>query len=154
MNKFFSVLFVALLFSLPVYSNDINKVQQFFNEYVAAANSYSNNYFAYYSDNAKIFRVVEKPDGTCQTVDIPLERYKIEAKKSSKFARLRRYKNKYFNVEISPCGEDYKLTAMRMPSTSDYKIPAHFIIGKDNNGNWKIKEESMNTKVQRFLEDS
>ena len=43
---------------------------------------------------------------------------------------------------------------MRMPSTSDYKIPAHFIVGKDINGNWKIKEESMNTKVQRFLEDS
>ena len=151
MNKFFSVLFVVLLFSLPVSSSDINDVEKFFNEYVAAANSYSNNYFSYYSDNAKIFRVVEKPDGTCQSVDIPLERYKREAKKTSKFARLRKYKNKYFNIKISPCGEDYKLTAMRMPSTSDYKIPAHFIIGKDKNGNWKIKEESMNTKVQKFL---
>ena len=41
-----------------------------------------------------------------------------------------------------------------MPSTSDYKIPAHFIIGKDNNGNLKIKEESMNTKVQKFLKEN
>lgn len=154
MNKFFSVLVVALFFSLPVFSNDINEVEQFFNDYVAAANSYSNNYFNYYIDDAKIVRVVEKPDGTYQSVDIPLERYKIEAKKTSKFARLRKYKNKYFNIKISPCGEDYKITAMRMPSTSDYKIPAHFIVGKDINGNWKIKEESMNTKVQRFLEDS
>lgn len=154
MNKFFSVLVVALFFSLPVFSNDINEVEQFFNDYVSAANSYSNNYFSYYIDKAKIVRVVEKPDGTCQSVDIPFERYKIEAKKSSKFARLRRYKNKYFNVEILPCGADYKITAMRMPSTSDYKIPAHFIIGKDVNGNWKIKEESMHTKVQKFLENS
>ena len=40
-----------------------------------------------------------------------------------------------------------------MPSTSDYKIPAEFVIGKDQNGNWKIKEESMNTRVQRFLNE-
>ena len=154
MNKFFSVFVVVLFFSLPVSSSDVNDVEKFFNEYVAAANSYSNNYFSYYSDNAKIVRVVEKPDGTYQSVDIPFERYKIETKKSSKFARLRRYKNKYFNVKILPFGDDYKITAMRMPSTSDYRIPAHFIVGKDVNGNWKIKEESMNTKVQRFLEDS
>ena len=154
MNKFFSVLFVALLFSLPVFSNDIKDVECFFNEFVAAANSYSDNYFSYYSNDAKIVRIVEKPDGTVQSVDIPLERYKIEAKKSSKFARLRKYKNKYFNVKILPFGDDYKLSARRMPSTSDYKIPAYFVIGKDENGNWKIKEESMNTKVQRFLKDS
>ncbi len=154
MNKFFSVLFVALLFSLPVFSNDIKDVECFFNEFVSAANNYSDSYFSYYSDDAKIVRVVEKPDGTVQAVDIPLERYKIEAKKSSKFARLRKYKNKYFNVKILPFGDDYKLSAMRMPSTSDYKIPAYFVIGKDENGNWKIKEESMNTKVQRFLKDS
>lgn len=154
MNKIFSVFVVALLFALPVFSNEINEVEKFFDEYVAAANSYSNNYFSYYIDDAKIVRVVEKPDGTCQSVDIPFERYKVEAKKSSKFARLRKYKNKYFNVKILPSGDDYKITAMRMPSTSDYKIPAHFIIGKDDNGNWKIKEESMNTKVQRFLKES
>ena len=41
-----------------------------------------------------------------------------------------------------------------MPSTSDYKIPAHFIVGRDSFGNWKIKEESMNTKVQKFLKES
>ena len=40
---------------------------------------------------------------------------------------------------------------MRMPSTSDYKVPAYFIVGKDVNGQWKIKEESMNTRVQKFL---
>ena len=80
MNKFFSVLFVALLFSLPVFSDDIKDVECFFNEYVDAANSYSDNYFNYYTNNAKIVRVVEKPDGTVQAVDIPFERYKIEAK--------------------------------------------------------------------------
>ena len=154
MNKIFSVLFVALLFSLPVFSDDIKDVECFFNEYVDAANSYSDNYFNYYTNNAKIVRVVEKPDGTVQAVDIPFERYKIEAKKSSKFARLRKYKNKYFNVKILPFGDNYKLSAMRMPSTSDYKIPAYFIIGKDKNGNWKIIEESMNTKVQKFLKES
>lgn len=139
---------------LPLYSNadDIKDVENFFNDYVSAANSYSSDYFKYYSNNAKIVRVVEKPDGTEEAVNIPLERYKSEAKKSTKLMKLRKYKNKYFNIKITRQGKDYKVAAMRMPSTSDYKIPAHFIIGKDDNGEWKIKEESMNTKVQRFLD--
>lgn len=137
-----------------VFADEIQDVQCFFNQYIDAANNYSNDYFKYYSDNAKIFRVVEKPDGTTQSVNIPLEKYKDEARKSTKLMKLRQYKNRYFNVKITKHGKDYKVAALRMPSTSDYKIPAHFIIGKDNCGNWKIKEESMNTKVQRFLKDS
>lgn len=136
------------------FADEIQDVQCFFNQYIDAANNYSNDYFKYYSDNAKIVRVVEKPDGTTQSVNIPLEKYKDEARKSTKLMKLRQYKNRYFNVKITKHGKDYKVAALRMPSTSDYKIPAHFIIGKDSCGNWKIKEESMNTKVQRFLKDS
>ena len=151
MKKFICVLFAFFFLASTVNANEIQDVECFFYKYVEAANSYSSDYFSYYSDDAKIIRVIQKPDGTEESVNIPLEKYKIEAKKTSKLARLRNYKNKYFNINISPHGEDYKITAMRMPSTSDYKIPAHFIIGKDSNGDWKIKEESMNTKVQRFL---
>lgn len=151
MKKFCVFLFFCLFSSFSVYADEIQDVQCFFNEFINAANSYSNNYFDYYSDDAKIIRVVEKEDGSEESVYIPLERYKLEARKTSKLARLRKYKNKYFNINIFPQGENYKITAMRMPSTSDYKVPAYFIVGKDNNGNWKIKEESMNTKVQKFL---
>ena len=133
------------------FADEIQDVQNFFDDYIAAANSYSPNYFSYYTDNAKITRIVEKPDGSCETVNIPIDKYKQEAKKSLKLMKLSRYKNKYFNVKITPHGKDYKIAAMRMPSTSDYKVPAYFIIGKDSNGDYKIKEESMNTKVQSFL---
>lgn len=151
------IIFSFILFvSIPLfsYADEIQDVQCFFNKYIEAANNYRSDYFDYYSPDAKIIRVVEKPDGTKESVDIPLEIYKQEAKKSSKFARLRNYKNHYFNIKILPFGRDYKVVAMRMPSTSDYKIPAYFVIGKDNCGEWKIKEESMNTRVQRFLRNS
>lgn len=151
MKRLFSALVLSLCFTLCADASEIQDVQCFFNKYIDAANSYSQDYFNFYSDDAKIIRVVEKPDGSEETVNIPLSRYKSEAKKSTKLMRLRQYKNRYFNVKIFPHGKDYKIIAMRMPSTSDYKIPAHFIIGKDCSGNWKIKEESMNTKVQRFL---
>ena len=149
MKKVLLVLFLFIVSFLKSSANDIQDVQSFFNRYVEAANSYSCDYFDYYSNDAKIFRVVEKPDGSEQSVNIPLERYKSEAKKSSKLARLRQYKNKYFNVKILPHGKDYKIVAMRMPSTSDYKIPAYFIIGKDYNGDWKIKEEC---RILRYVE--
>ncbi len=152
MKKVLMILLIFSNISISCYADEIQDVQCFFNEYIAAANNYSSDYFKYYTDNAKIIRVVEKPDGTKQSVNIPLGRYKSEAKKSFSLMKLRRYKNRYFNVKITPYGKDYKVAAMRMPSTSDYKIPAHFIIGKDNSGEWKIKEESMNTRVQKFLQ--
>lgn len=154
MKNFILICFVMILGCANAFADEIQDVQCFFNQYIDAANNYSNDYFKYYSDNAKIVRVVEKPDGTTQSVNIPLEKYKDEARKSTKLMKLRQYKNRYFNVKITKHGKDYKVAALRMPSTSDYKIPAHFIIGKDSCGNWKIKEESMNTKVQRFLKDS
>ena len=137
MKKLLVLLILGICINLKSNADEIQDVQCFFNEYTEAANSYSNDYFKYYSDNAKIIRVVEKPDGTKESVNIPLERYKSEAKKSTKLMKLRKYKNRYFNIKITRQG--------------NYKIPAYFIIGKDNNGNWKIKEESMNTKVQSFL---
>lgn len=145
-----------MFLNLQIYAfaDEIQDVQCFFNRYIDAANNYSSDYFNYYSDDAKIVRVVEKPDGTKKSVNIPLERYKEEAKKSTAIMKLRNYKNKYLNVKILSYGKDYKIVAMRMPSTSDYKIPAHFIVGKNDKGEWKIKEESMNTRVQKFLKES
>ncbi len=151
MKKILLVLFLVLLAGLVCYASEMQDVQCFFNKYVEAANSYDSNFFDFYSNNAKIVRVVEKPDGTFESVNIPLERYKSEVKKSTKLMKLRKYKNFYSNIRILPIGNDYKIAALRTPSTGDYKGSAHFIIGKDPNGNWKIKEESMNTPVLAFL---
>lgn len=154
MNKFIILTILYLSFSNLCFAGETEEIQSFFNNYVNAANSYSCDYFDYYSENPRIIRVVEKPDGSKEAVTVPFEIYKNEAKKSTKLMKLRQYKNRYFNVKITKHGKDYKVAALRMPSTSDYKIPAHFIIGKDDCGNWKIKEESMNTKVQKFLKNS
>ncbi len=146
-------LFFLFFMGIYCYSSETEEVQNFFNRYVEAANSYDINYFSYYAEDAKIIRVVEKNDGTFETVNIPFERYKSEVKKSKMLMKLRKYKNFYSNIKILPAGKNYIVSALRQPSLSNYKIPAHFIIGKDSYGNWKIKEESMNTKVQRFLQE-
>ena len=153
MKKFIIILFSLFLVGISCYASETEEVQDFFNRYVEAANSYDTNYFSYYAEDAKIIRVVEKNDGTFETVNIPFDRYKSEVKKSKMLMKLRKYKNFYSNIKILPAGINYKVSALRQPSLSNYKIPAHFIIGKDNYGNWKIKEESMNTKVQRFLQE-
>ena len=150
--KKFMIAVCVIVFSCPVFADDVKEVQAFFNEYINAANSYSENYFDYYTENPTIIRVVEKKDGTKKVVKVPFERYKKEALLSGKLAKIRRYKNKYFNIKITKLGKDYKIAAMRMPSTSDYKVSAYFIVEKDDTGKWKIKEESMNTRVQIFLE--
>lgn len=151
MKKTIIALLLLFFCGLTCYATEMEEVRNFFNRYVDAANSYDSNYFSFYANDAKIIRVVEKNDGTFETVNIPLERYKSEAKKSRLLMKLRKYKNFYSNIKILPIGKNYRVSALRQPSLSNYKIPAHFIIGKDNYGNWKIKEESMNTKVQAFL---
>ena len=151
MKKLILTIFLFLI-GLGAYADDISEVRSFFDSYVNAANSYSKNYFNYYVPNAKIIRVVEKKDGTTQTVVIPMPTYKKETNKGMKMGKVARYKNTYSNINITSEGEDYRLSATRSPSPGG-SFPAYFIIGKDNSGNWKIKEESMNTDVQKFLKN-
>ncbi len=154
MQRIFFILLIFMFSIIELRADEVEEVRDFFNRYVETANSYGKDYFDYYDTNAKIFRVVEKEDGTKEVVSIPIERYKSETKKSSKLAKIRRYKNRYLNIGIFVKGDDYMLVAERMPSTSDYVLPAYFIIGKDNSRNWKIKEESMNTRVLKFLKEA
>lgn len=156
MNKLLYVFFSFIFFSFSVFATEFkeSQIKSFFDEYVSAANSYSPNYFDYYIDNPKIIRVVEGEDGRQTSVQIPFDKYKSETKKSLKLAKLRKYRNLYSNIRIFKQGKDYKVVAMRMPTTSDYKLPSYFIIGEDSKGELKIKEESMNTRVQRFLNDA
>lgn len=123
----------------------------FFNNYINAANTYSETVTDYYAPNAKIIRVVMKPDGTTATVTADTKRYFNEMRIGQNLAKMRKYKNFYTQRKITKQGNDYKITCLRQPSTSDYKIPAYFVIGPDSKGKLKIKEEMMYTKQQSFL---
>lgn len=123
----------------------------FFNKYVSAANSYSDTITSFYAPDAKIIRVVMKPDGTTATVTADTKQYFNQMRIGANLAKINKYKNFYTDRKIIKQGNDYKITCKRQPSTSDYKIPAHFVIGPDANGKLKIKEEMMYTKQQRFL---
>lgn len=123
----------------------------FLNKYIAAANSYSETVTTYYSPDAKIVRVVMKPDGTKVTVTADTTQYFKQMRIGSNLAKLNKYKNFYTEKKVSKKGNDIKIDCLRQPSTSDYKIPAYFIIGEDSTGKLKIKEEMMYTKQQSFL---
>lgn len=127
------------------------QVRTFFNSYVAAANNFDAQLFQkYYVPSPKIIRVVEKKDGTTQSVVVPLKIYLEEGAKGRKVGKIMGYKNTYTNVKITPAGNDYKVSATRNPSPGG-RYPAYFIIGEDSQGHLKIKVESMNTPRQEFL---
>lgn len=151
MRKLFILLLFMLLIGPKAFASDIEEVKAFFDSYVKTANSYDRCQFGYYTSNPVVIRIVEKHDGTTESVTVPFATYKRECKLGAKIGRIRKYRNSYSNLTIVPEGNDYKLSAMRKPSTSDYSLPAYFIIGKDSSGEWKIKKEVMHTKVQTFL---
>ena len=131
-------------------ADEISDVQTFFNNFVNASNTYSTNLPNYYIPNAKIIRVVHKPDGTKQAVIIPFDRYLQELKKGAAIAKTVGYKNRYVNQKVTKIGDNYKLSATRIPRNDKTGLEAYFIITKTPSG-YKIKEESMGTTVQRFL---
>ena len=153
MKKLLATVFaiVAVLAGNSAFAATPQEVLTFFNNYVNAANTYSDTVPTYYDKNAKIIRVVIKPDGSLVSVTADTKQYFNQMRIGANGARLTKYKNFYTERKITKQGDDYKITCLRQPSTSDYKIPAHFVIGPDANGDLKIKEEMMHTKVQKFL---
>lgn len=145
------ILLMMLFIGNIVFASEQENVLKFFNSYVNAANTYSKTIPDYYTPNAKIIRVVMKKDGTTVSRSTDMTRYRTEMLRSAGIAKMRNYKNYYSDIKITKHGNDYKLSCMRKPSLSDYKIPAYFIIGKNAKGQYKIKEESMHTKMQVFI---
>ena len=143
--------FLLLGFIAPSFADELEDVKTFFENYIKAANSYLKNVTDFYLPDAKIIRVVQKPDGGLESVDFPMERYKKELTKGMRLAKLSRYKNTYTNKAYKKLDNgDYKISAIRTPNRDKTGLPFYFIVTNTQNG-WKVKEESMQTTVQKFL---
>ena len=151
MKRILSILIMSIMsLSLGAFANQA-EVSSTFNKYVQASNSYSNDVPNYYQNGAKIYRVVNKKQGGQHTVTIPFDRFIKELHKNSTLAKTVKYKNTYVNQKITKIdNNNYKLSATRSPRNDKYGLPCYFIFTKTNSG-WKIKEESMTTNVQTFL---
>lgn len=150
-KRFFITAFLIAAASAPSFAEEIDDVKAFFENYVKAANSYSKNVINFYLPDAKIIRVVKKPDGTLESVDFPMERYSKELTRGARLAKLSKYKNTYTNKTYKKLDNgDYKISATRTPNRDKTGLPFYFIVTKTDNG-WKVKEESMQTTVQKFL---
>ncbi len=149
-KKILMSILCLLAFLGCAWADEMSDVQSFFNSFVNASNTYSTTLPSYYVNNAKIVRIVHKPDGTKQSVVVPFDRYLSELKKGAVLARTVGYKNRYVNQKITKVGNDYKLSATRIPRNDKTGLNAYFIIAKTPSG-YKIKEEYMGTTVQRFL---
>ena len=78
---------------MPAFAGTQAEALKFFDSYVNAANTYSNNLLDYYSPNAKIIRVVVRPDGTKGTATFAMKDYAYQMKIGAATAKIRKYKN-------------------------------------------------------------
>jgi len=144
-----TLLFLAFI-SLSAFADDKEDIMAVFDKYVAAANSYSDDIPNYYTSNPRIIRVVNKRGGGQKAILIPYDRYLKELSSHAILAKTVAYKNRYENRKITKTNGDYKLSATRIPRIDKSGLPCYFIFTKTNSG-WKIKEESMTTNMQVFL---
>ena len=152
MKKLFSVLFLfVFVCGARVMASDADDVKTFFNNYMNAANTYSPTIPDFYSPNAKIIREVVKPDGTLVDLDTDTATYIKQMKLGQATAKIRQYKNTYRNIVITPVAGGYKISAERQPTGETYWLKFYQIVKKQPNGEWKVTEEMMQTKVQIFL---
>ena len=150
MRKLFLFVLSTLILSLSAMAEDKDDVLAIFDKYVKDANSYSESIPNYYTKDAKIIRVVNRKQGGQKAVLIPFDRYLKELQGHSKLAKMVGYKNSYVNRKIDKVGNDYKVSTIRIPRNDKTGLPSHFVFTKVGNS-WKIKEESMTTNVQTFL---
>ncbi len=150
MKKIFFILAMMFAFSTSVFAGDKEDILAVFDKYVQAANTYSTSLPSYYAPNAKILRVVNKKQGGQKVIVIPFDRYLNELKSRAVLAKTVRYTNRYENRKVQKVDNDYKLTATRLPRNDKDGLPCYFIFTKQGD-KWKIKEESLTTNVQTFL---
>lgn len=155
MKKILSIitLFTVLLIgSNAAKADDAAEAKAFFNSYVTAANSYSNNIPSFYSPNAKIIRqVIENGTGRLVNAYTNTSTYMTQLKISSATAKIRKYKNTYRNITVTKVANGYKVSAERQPTGETYWLKTYQIVQKQPDGKWKIVEEMMQTKEQIFL---
>lgn len=152
MKKFLLSILTLVIVSSAAFADNASEALLFFQNYVAAANSYSDSVGTMYSPSAKIIRQVVKPDGTTANAYTDTATYLKQMKLGQAGAKLRRYKNLYTNIGVTPISENkYKISALRQPTGETYKLKTYMIVQKQPNGKWLIVEEMMQTKVQTFL---
>ena len=148
----FVILGMLLTTGLRALADDTQEAIKFFNNYVAAANSYSPTIPSMYSPNAKIIRQVVKPNGELVNVTTNTATYIKQMKISQSMAKARHYTNSYSNITATPVGNGaYKVSSLRQPKGESYKLKTYMIVKKQPNGKWLITEEMMQTKEQIFL---
>ena len=134
-----------------VLADDNLEAVKFFKQYVNAANNYDSSILNMYSPKAKIICQVIKPDGELVNVETDTNTYLKQLKIGETTAKLRKYKNTYTNITSKKVENGYKISSLRQPSGERYKLKSYMIVQKQPNGEWKIVEELMQTKVQTFL---
>lgn len=151
MKKIILTLIMMVTMAGAVFANG-DEALAFFRSYINAANNYSPCIATMYSPNAKIIREVIRPNGEIVTRVTNTQRYISEMRKSQAIARIRRYKNSYSNICVQHLGNgSYKISSLRQPSGESYRLKAYTIVKKEPNGEWKITEEMMQTKVQMII---
>lgn len=153
MKRIFLTLLAMVMVSTSVFAASTkDEALAFFNKYVSAANNYDPVITTMYSPSARIIREIVKPDGSIVTRVTDTQRYISEMKKSQAIAKIRKYKNHYSNIKVTPVGTDtYKISSLRQPSGETYKLKAYSVVKKQPNGRWIITEEMMQTKVQMLI---
>ena len=151
MKKYILSILTLVMVSLSVSADEKQEALDFFNSYVAGANSYSPAIAEMYSPSAKIIRQIVKPDGTTANATTNTATYIKQMKLGQAGAKLRNYKNSYTDITVSPVEGGYKISSLRQPSGENYKLKTYMIVKKLPNGKWVITEELMQTKVQTFL---
>ena len=152
MKKIFLTIVMTFIVTLSAMADDKSDALKFFNNYVNAANTYSDSVTKMYSPTAKIIRQVVKPDGTTVDVNTDTATYIRQMKIAQAGAKIRNYKNFYSDVKVTKIANGKcKIASNRQPIGETYKLKTYMIVQKQPNKQWLIVEEMMQTKQQIFL---
>jgi len=124
----------------------IEKAKELFEKLVILSDSFDSAVADLYSSEAVIRNTRHYAFGQTRVMTMPAQDYKNMIRSTMPIAKLRGDISTFSDVRYYEEGDKIRIRATRYSKLKNYSFPYSLLVGEDENGNWLIYEENLETK--------
>src|SRR6185295_18706840 len=142
MKRWLSMLVLVSLVAVPaIAGSPTEEAKKVYQQYVDLDKKHDPAVLALYADDAVISRTRRKPDGTSQTMKIPVRSYKTAVGEAMPYAKERGEKSEYSGASFKEIDGKVQVTATRRVLPKGTPVQLTFLIAQRGE-RWLIVEET------------
>lgn len=126
-------------------SRPIDMARALFQRYQTLSENFDATVADLYLDDARIIAFRKGTFGGERRMQLTGSQYKSMIRKVMPIARLRDDRSKFSDVTYKAEGSMVRISAQRYSFLKDYTAPYSMLVGRDDDGRWRIHEEVIRT---------